>query len=499
MPPNIDPQKLEDRLDRVLLGATEIDLTTGIGGLSFANFAEVMEFAKVMALSDLAIPYHLRNNPGACLAVTMKALRGGFDPFDLAEHSYSMVTTKKVKRGREVPGGRPIIEDVYIPVETIAYDSYAVSSVINAHAPIEGRMTFTFEGEGDAMTCTVAAKLRETGKEVSLKSPTLGDRKKAIGTTVDNGKEKIKGSPLWLDKPQQQLGYDTRRDFARLYFPEVMMGWYDHDEFEEARSEMATDITPGRQPSETTSRLAERLQAGKDGTKGRGFDVGNVDRALEHKPGEVVPSSATDPARETVLVGGAVEGEKGRRVRKAVKETPAQESRDHGPSHNEVGDGNGGGQGEAVGEMTQAAASVVTRSESEGGVVTRSESEEDRADAAIASERIAELNEHPERLVTGDELNDRLEELVDEDETPPEETAPQVYARQFIEKIEAHLVGRDAPQTLDDLRQYKTDMRGLIDKLEGLTPDEVDVLRGRFTTTILTAERGLAKKKGGKR
>ena len=43
-----------------------------------------------MSVSGAAVPVHLRGNPGACLAICTKALRFNFDPFSLAEHSFSM-------------------------------------------------------------------------------------------------------------------------------------------------------------------------------------------------------------------------------------------------------------------------------------------------------------------------------------------------------------------------------------------------------------------------
>ena len=49
-----------------------------------------MTFAKLMALSHVAIPKHLRGNPGACLAVTIQAIEWRLSPYAVANKSYSV-------------------------------------------------------------------------------------------------------------------------------------------------------------------------------------------------------------------------------------------------------------------------------------------------------------------------------------------------------------------------------------------------------------------------
>ena len=248
----MDPQKIEDKLDKVAAGNTEIQMD--LGGVKFQTMLEVMEFAKLMSLSQAAVPPHLRNNPGACLAICTKALRFRFDPFALAEHSFAMWKEHDVvvESGQ---GGRTTQKQ---KVETIAYDSYVIRAIINAWAPIKGSMEYSYAGDGDERTCTVSATRADNGKVVSLTSPTLGKRKADIGTSE---KGYLKGSPLWTTKPDQQLSYDTARDLCRREFPEIIMGWYDKDEFEESvRAAVATDVTPA-------SGLKDRLK-GQKGAKG---------------------------------------------------------------------------------------------------------------------------------------------------------------------------------------------------------------------------------------
>jgi hypothetical protein len=265
-----DLNRIEDRIDKVAIGATAVNME--FGGIRFQTYTEVMEFAKTMAVSDCAVPPHLRGNVGTCLAVCTKALRFGFDPYALAEHSFVM--KKDMDVTVETPqGGRVTRKE---PVTTLAYDSYVIRAVIEAHAPIKGRLRYAYSGDGMERRCLVSAELRATGDVISHESPTLGERIKAIGRS-DKGY--IKGSPLWESKPDQQLGYDTARDFCRRHFPEVLMGWYDKDELEETvRAETATDITPrGEKPDIATRLLKGSKKKDKDAP---GFQAGQVEKTI---------------------------------------------------------------------------------------------------------------------------------------------------------------------------------------------------------------------------
>lgn len=279
-------EKINEKIDHTVAGGTEIQ--AGIGGVKFATMLELMEFAKLMSVSDLAVPPHLRGNPGACLAVCTKAIRNGFDPFALAEHSYAMSKETEVTKNHPT-GGRTTEKE---KVLTIAYDSAVIRAVIEAHAPIVGKIKYEYAGEGDDMTCTASAKLRETGETVSITSPTLGQRKAAIGTS-DRGN--LKGSPLWISKPKQQIGYDTGRDLCRLYFPEVLLGWYDKDEFEETSPQPASAAAKDKAAG---PKIGQRLK----GNQGDGFSQEGVTKALEHTPGAVVPAAQVkEPAKVEII------------------------------------------------------------------------------------------------------------------------------------------------------------------------------------------------------
>lgn len=289
----MDLQKIEDKLDKTVSAATPINMD--LGGVQLETMVQMMELAKAMSLSGPAVPAWLRGNPGACLAIWVKASRFNFDPFALAEHSFVMVKNTKDDKGN------------WSSVETVAYDSFVVRGIINAHAPIDGQIRYTYEGDGDAMKCTATAKLKGGGT-VSHTSMTIGERKASI---KKNDKGDLKGSPLWDSKPTVQFAYDTGRDLCRINFPEIMLGWYDRDEMEESGfvgADKAKDITPNK-PA-----IGDRLK----GNKGRGFNAEHVAKETEKPQDGQIEAKAT----ETTESGPAPDGKAG----EEGQATPAQSS-----------------------------------------------------------------------------------------------------------------------------------------------------------------------------
>ena len=237
----MDIARIEQKIDRTAAGAVEV--SDELGGIRFQNMAEVMEFAKLLSVSGAAIPSHLRGNPGACLAICIQALEWRFSPFFVANKSYLVNN-----RGEE----------------RIAYESQLLHAVIEARAPIKGRLRARYEGDGDARVCIVYATPKGETEPLEWRSEPLGKRRPS-----KNDKGQIKGSPLWESKPDLQQFYDASRDWARAYYPDVLGGVYSKDELDEQFGpERAKDITP--KPS-----ISDRLKgnAGK-----RGFSKEHVER-----------------------------------------------------------------------------------------------------------------------------------------------------------------------------------------------------------------------------
>lgn len=185
---------IESKLDRDIAGKLAVTLRNG--GTSFENMAEVLEFAKLMSISRQAVPPHCREQPGVCLGITIQAVEWRMSPFAVANKSY-------------------VVND------RLSYESQLIHAVVEQRAPITGRLRHEFSGEGGSRKCRVWAVDQKLNEELSYESPAFSDIQP-------------KNSPLWKTKPDLQLYYNTSRDWARVYFPDVILGVYSNDELFDA-------------------------------------------------------------------------------------------------------------------------------------------------------------------------------------------------------------------------------------------------------------------------
>ena len=212
-------KRIEDKIDTSLVGGIRISTQSG---MLVENTAQAMEVAKLMSISKTAVPAHVRNNPGVCFALTVQAWEWAMNPFAVANKSY-------------------VVND------RLCYEAALYNAVATRRAPIVGRLSVSYDGQGDTRRCTVKARLRpeEGGAEVEYTSPMF----KTINP---------KNSPLWKNDPDQQLFYFSVRAFVRRHFADVMMGVYTVDEIQDA-PEQPTVIV--QSATSRTDRLAARLGA----------------------------------------------------------------------------------------------------------------------------------------------------------------------------------------------------------------------------------------------
>ncbi|MBY0297448.1 MAG: recombinase RecT [Methylobacterium sp.] len=200
-------RRVAERVDPAATNALTVSAERG--GVAFANAGQLMEFAKLMAVSSAGVRKHLRGNPGACLAICTQAVEWGMSPYAVANNSY-------------------FVND------QIAFESKLVQAVILKRAPIKGRIRFEYTGEGDERRCRAWARLADEPDEiVDYLSPPLG-------------KITPKNSPLWKSDSDQQLAYYSGRALCRRHFPDVLLGVYADDEIEPTPRgpEQARDVTP---------------------------------------------------------------------------------------------------------------------------------------------------------------------------------------------------------------------------------------------------------------
>ncbi len=247
---------IESRVNRSL--ADEISISREAGGVDIRKLGEVMEAAKLMAISGPMVPAFMRDQPGVCFGIIWKAYHWGMDPFAVASMAYEVENPKTKER-------------------TVAFMSQLIHAVIEARAPIKGRLAVAYEGEGEDRVCIVSCVLRDGTGTREHRSPRLGDRRprKQERVNQQTGEKYFtsSGSPLWYTKPDVQLFYDTSRDLARMHFPDVLLGVYDRDEMQEAGFEQTRNL-PAVVAQEVENSLSSRLQP--SGMIRAGFDIGNV-------------------------------------------------------------------------------------------------------------------------------------------------------------------------------------------------------------------------------
>jgi len=207
----LDQSTTETRIAERINTATVQGISTNSNGaLTFSDASQMMEFAKMMSIAQVAVPKHLRNNPGACLAVCIQASEWQMSQFSVANKSYSVN-------------------------DRLAYESQLINAVILKRAPIKGRFKIEYSGDGAKRRCKVSAVTLD-GETVDYESPEIG--------TI-----KVKNSPLWLSDPDQQLFYFASRSMCRRHFPDVLLGVYSVEEIQDTPP--MRDVTP----SANTSKL----------------------------------------------------------------------------------------------------------------------------------------------------------------------------------------------------------------------------------------------------
>lgn len=160
------------------------------------NMGEAMKLAEMMATARL-VPATLQNSPADCLLVLLQSIRWNADPFAVAQE------TSLIKRK---DGG-----------STVMYSGKLVAAIINASGALNGRLTYTYNGQGDNLSVTVTGHLKGEEKPRVIVV-------RWIDAKTDN--------PAWFKQREQQLAYHGARVWARRHIPERMLGIWSPEEFD---------------------------------------------------------------------------------------------------------------------------------------------------------------------------------------------------------------------------------------------------------------------------
>jgi hypothetical protein len=191
-------EQIERKIDREVAGAVALaSHPSGAVTIAPKNMTELMEFAKLMAVSGPCVRSAFRGNPGACLAIAMQAFKWAADPFAVCNKAY--ITTSKSGETQ------------------ISYEAQLIHSIVNTRAPLQRRLRASYTGEGLKRACKVVGWLQGEDEPFEYQSPRI----EQIA---------VKNSPLWTADPDQQLFYYSTRAWARRTVPEILLGIYTPEE-----------------------------------------------------------------------------------------------------------------------------------------------------------------------------------------------------------------------------------------------------------------------------
>ncbi len=168
---------------------------------------QIMAFADMMANGRCTVPKHLQGNPADCLAITMQSARWNMDPFAVAQKTH-------------------------IVNGNLGYEAQLVNAVVIANAPIKERLKFKYYGDWDSYITGGLNKKDEVGLGVEVSATFKGESEPRT-LKVALALITTRNSPNWKSDPQQQIAYVGTKRWARLYCPEVILGVYTPDEFDE--------------------------------------------------------------------------------------------------------------------------------------------------------------------------------------------------------------------------------------------------------------------------
>jgi len=165
--------------------------TTGgnSSGLIPQNLGDAMRLAEMMAKGKM-VPEHLRN-PSDMLMVIEQACRWQMSPFAVAQCT-------AVVRGR------------------ISYEGKLVAAAVQSSGILSGRINYVFSGEGAARAVTASATIKGE------------DKPREVVVTLASART---DNEHWKKSPDQMLTYHAARVWARRHTPEVMLGIYSPEEF----------------------------------------------------------------------------------------------------------------------------------------------------------------------------------------------------------------------------------------------------------------------------
>lgn len=247
-------QQIELRMDRGVHNTLEMAGTGGAMSIAPRNMTELIEFAKLMAVSGPCIRKQFRGNTGACLAISLQAFKFGGDPFAFSNKAY-------------------LVND------QLAWEAQLIHSIVNTSGVLQRRLRPVYSGEGVNRSCKISGWVKGEDEPLEYESPPVG-------------KIAVKNSPLWTGDPDQQLFYFSSRSWARRHCPEVILGMYTP---EEIQGEII-DMTPQHGAVQEAETAAEPVPWEVCDAEGEVYKFERSNSAIEACR-KILIASAADPAK----------------------------------------------------------------------------------------------------------------------------------------------------------------------------------------------------------
>ncbi|WP_147198569.1 RecT family recombinase [Pantoea sp. CCBC3-3-1] len=211
-----------------------------------SGLQKLQAFADVMAKGRATVPAHLAGSPADCMAVALQAAQWGMNPYAVAQKTH-------------------LINGV------LGYEAQLVNAVITSMAPTKDRLHYDWFGPWENVIGKFVEKTSQKGNKYIAPNWNMTDEKGCgvrVWATLKGEDEprvlelllsqaQVRNSTLWGSDPKQQLAYLGVKRWARLYCPDVILGVYTPDEFEQ-KERIERDVTPARTRQDLNNLINQR-------------------------------------------------------------------------------------------------------------------------------------------------------------------------------------------------------------------------------------------------
>lgn len=210
-----------------------ISTSSGALIMDIASMDSMYRMAEIMAKCKSTIPDHLKGNPGDCMAIVMQAISWKMNPYQVAQKTHVI----NGSLGYEAQLVNSVIQSSGVTVDRFNYEWYGPWEKIIGKSKVQQKAAVGKYGDKDY----------KKASEYRIPDYSMGDEDGLgvrVWATLKGEKEprvldlllvqaSVRNSPLWATDPKQQLAYLAVKRWTRLYAPDVILGVYTPDEFEQ--------------------------------------------------------------------------------------------------------------------------------------------------------------------------------------------------------------------------------------------------------------------------